>query len=90
MLEREELIHRNIYKTVLKGFKFVIDRNRRVRRVLSGIFARNLELDSYLAFGKIRNVDHINNRAEIQSKIDEVRTEIMARNNVSTTESQRI
>lgn len=30
---------------------------------MSGIFNRNLELDSYVAFGVIRNIEHLQNRS---------------------------
>jgi hypothetical protein len=42
VLEKEALIHKSIYNNVFKGFKFIVERNRRVRRILAGIFSRNL------------------------------------------------
>ncbi len=45
-------------RNTITGFKTNVDRQRRFRRVISGIFERNLELDYYAAYAKIRNVEH--------------------------------
>ena len=42
-------------RNALNGFILNAKRNRRLKRAMGGVFERNLELDFYTAFGKIRN-----------------------------------
>lgn len=55
---------------------------------MSGIFNRNLELDSYVAFGVIRNIEHLQNRSQIQTDINNVKTEIDNRNTIAISEEE--
>jgi hypothetical protein len=52
---REKLISDRLCKKALKAFEINRSNNKRLKRVMGGIFERNLELDFYVAFGKIRN-----------------------------------
>lgn len=58
MEEKEKIIHTKLLKNAINGFRSNVDRNRRFRRVIGGIFSRNLELDYYAAYARIRNVEH--------------------------------
>lgn len=52
------------------------ERCKRLKRVLGGVFERNFELDFYVAFGKIRNEEHIYYRGLIQADINEIQGQI--------------
>jgi hypothetical protein len=51
----------------MKSLQTHREKHRHFRRVIDGIFERNLELEFYVAFGKIRNEEHLHNRAQIQA-----------------------
>lgn len=53
-------------KNAFNGFVFNKTRNRKIKQLMAGIFDRNLEIDFYTAFGKIREEEHIYNRSLIQ------------------------
>ncbi len=55
---------------------------------MSGIFNRNLELDSFIAFGVIRNIEHLQARSQIKSDIDNIKTEIDNRNAIAASEEE--
>jgi len=52
------------------------ENNSRLKRVLGGIFYRNMELDFYVAFGKIRNEEHLYYRGLIKADTDELQDQI--------------
>lgn len=60
-----------LLKKAFKSFEANKKNNSRLKRVMGGIFGRNLELDFYVAFGKIRNEEHLYFRGLIQDDIDE-------------------
>jgi hypothetical protein len=66
------MINLGLCRKAFKGFKMAKDNNARLKRVMGGIFYRNMELDFYVAFGKIRNEEHLHYRGLIQANLDEL------------------
>lgn len=52
---KEQRISLESYSKALLGFKIEMKMNKKLKRTMGGIFERNLELDFYVAFGKIKN-----------------------------------
>lgn len=57
---------------------------------MGGIFERNLELDFYVAFGKIRNEEHLYYRSLIQHDTDQLQEEINKVETQTAEENERI
>ena len=55
LAERDNIMWSRSKRNALNGFILNAKRNRRLKRAMGGVFERNLELDFYTAFGKIRN-----------------------------------
>ena len=66
------MINLRLCKKGIKGLQITKENNARLKRVMGGIFYRNAELDFYVAFGKIRNEEHLYFRGLIQDDINEL------------------
>ena len=87
---KERIINERLMRKYFKALNTVKTKNKSLKRVLSGIFQRNLELDFYVAFGKIRNEEHIYERSLIQADIDEHQGEIDRINGKIAEEEKKI